>query len=158
MIVYQKSIKTPVGRLYLTNSGNKLSGAYWNNPNKPPTNSNTSEEVHQLFSKTEKELSDYFLKKRKVFTIPLELEGTVFQKQVWAELLNIAYGEVLSYSDVCKKIGRPNAVRALGTANSKNPVSIIVPCHRVIRSDGQLSGYAGGVDTKKLLLDLESLI
>jgi methylated-DNA-[protein]-cysteine S-methyltransferase len=101
------------------------------------------------------ELDEYFHGERRVFTIPLDLRGTPFQKIVWNALLKIPYGAIPSYSDIAEEIGRPSAVRAVGLANNRNPVPIIVPCHRVIGRDGSLTGYAGGLDIKRRLLDIE---
>lgn len=102
-----------------------------------------------------KELEQYFDGNRTSFDLPLRPEGTEFQMSVWRTLEKIAYGETWSYKEVAKKIRNPNAVRAVGTANGKNPLSIIVPCHRVIAADGGLGGYAGGLKRKIQLLDLE---
>ena len=102
------------------------------------------------------ELDAYFAGRLKKFTVPLELRGTPFQKAVWEALLRIPYGETRSYSDIALAIGKPAAVRAVGLANGANPVSIIVPCHRVIGKSGDLVGYGGGLERKRALLDLEA--
>lgn len=102
-----------------------------------------------------KELREYFNGERKVFTVPLNPAGTKFQKQVWNALLEIPYGQTASYQDIAVLINNQKAVRAVGNANGKNPIPIIIPCHRVIQKDGSLGGYTGGVDIKKTLLDLE---
>jgi methylated-DNA-[protein]-cysteine S-methyltransferase len=102
------------------------------------------------------QLHEYFERKRKTFDLLLDLEGTEFQKKVWNELLKIPYGKTKSYNDVAIKLGDKEAVRAVGNANGRNPVSIIVPCHRVIGSDGKLVGYAGGLWRKKWLLGFEN--
>jgi methylated-DNA-[protein]-cysteine S-methyltransferase len=101
------------------------------------------------------QLNDYFNGKRKSFNLKLDVEGTEFQKKVWNELLKIPYGKTVSYNDIAKKLGDKEAVRAVGNANGKNPVAIIIPCHRVIGSDGKLVGYAGGLWRKKWLLNFE---
>jgi len=101
------------------------------------------------------QLNDYFNGKRKSFNLELDVEGTEFQKKVWNELLKIPYGKTVSYNDIAKKLGDKEAVRAVGHANGKNPVAIIIPCHRVIGSDGKLVGYAGGLWRKKWLLNFE---
>ena len=103
-----------------------------------------------------KQLDEYFNDKRKVFNITTDIEGSDFQKKVWAEIYKIPFGKTKSYHDISKKIGNTDAVRAVGHAASKNPVSIIIPCHRVIGSDGKLVGYAGGLWRKKWLLDFEN--
>lgn len=102
-----------------------------------------------------KEVMEYLSGKRKAFDFTYELEGTAFQKKVWEELTHIPYGETRTYKEIAMAIKNPKASRAVGMANNKNPVSIVVPCHRVIGSDGKLIGYAGGLDMKKALLDLE---
>lgn len=102
-----------------------------------------------------RELDEYFQGKRKTFDIPLRTHGTAFQEKVWAALRAIPYGEVRSYKEVAEAIGHPKAYRAVGMANNANPIFIIVPCHRVIGSDGSLTGYGGGLPMKKALLSLE---
>ena len=101
------------------------------------------------------ELDDYFNKKLKNFTVPIRLKGTGFQMLVWQELQKIPYGETVSYKYIAEKINNPKAVRAVGLANSKNPISIIIPCHRVIAANGKLSGYAGGINIKSFLITHE---
>jgi len=103
-----------------------------------------------------RELDEYFTKGRRKFTVKLDISGTDFQRKVWEELLGIPYGEVISYKDVAIKIGNPKAIRAVGGANNKNKIPIIIPCHRVIGINGKLVGYAGGIDKKKYLLNLEN--
>ncbi len=101
------------------------------------------------------ELEEYFAGKRKVFSVPIALKGTPFQKRVWQALLDIAYGQRCSYKDIALKIGSPLAYRAVGMANHNNPISIIVPCHRVVGTNGSLTGYGGGLPLKAMLLNLE---
>lgn len=110
---------------------------------------------HPLLLQLEQELSEYFSKRRHVFTVPLSLSGTPFQKGVWDTLLKIPYATTLSYAQEAKLFGNPKATRAVANANSKNPISIIIPCHRVIASDGTIGGYSGGVWRKEFLLSLE---
>ncbi len=109
-----------------------------------------------LSDKTYQEINEYLDGKRTEFDIPIKLIGTEFQKKVWQALLEIDYGKTLSYKDIAEKIGKPKSARAVGGANNKNRIAIIVPCHRVIASNGALLGYAGGVDIKKKLLKIES--
>jgi methylated-DNA-[protein]-cysteine S-methyltransferase len=106
---------------------------------------------------TEKQLSEYFAAKRQSFDLPLDFSGTDFQKQVWQALLQIPFGETRSYKDIALQIGNLKAVRAVGAANGKNPISIIVPCHRVVGANGKLVGFAGGLDNKDILLKLEKI-
>jgi len=114
------------------------------------------EEVsHQILLNTQQQLIEYFSGQRKVFDIPLDFEGTDFQKKVWSALLTIPYGETRSYKQIAQQLGHEKAVRAVGAANGKNPISIIAPCHRVIGAGGALVGFAGGLDKKEILLRLE---
>lgn len=108
-----------------------------------------------LLLNTEKQLNEYFSGERQIFNLPISPYGTEFQMKTWNELKNIPFGETRSYLEQSKKLKKPKAFRAVGTANSKNPISIIIPCHRVIGNNGSLSGYAGGVDKKSALLELE---
>lgn len=101
------------------------------------------------------QLEEYFEEKRKIFSIPLLLSGTDFQCSVWSELIKIPYGTTISYRELAERLGNPKAVRAVASANGSNPISIFVPCHRVIGSDHSLTGYAGGIETKKWLIELE---
>lgn len=109
----------------------------------------------ELIKKTFAEIEEYLDGKRKTFDIPTNPKGTVFQKKVWEELKKIPYGKTASYGEIAEKIGNPKAQRAVGSANNKNPVPIIIPCHRVIGKNGSLTGYAYGLNVKKTLLDLE---
>ena len=108
-----------------------------------------------VIEKAVQQLNEYFQNKRREFDIPLLFVGTDFQKKVWNELLKIPYGKTISYSELAKRIGMPNAVRAVANANAVNAISIVAPCHRVIGSDGTLTGYGGGLERKRLLLELE---
>lgn len=114
------------------------------------------EESH-LIKRTYKELNQYFLGKRKKFDIPILLKGTAFQKKVWNELLKIQYGKTASYYDIAIGIGNNKAVRAVGMANHRNPIAIIVPCHRVIQKNGKIGGYGGGLNIKKKLFEIENI-
>ncbi len=109
----------------------------------------------QLGKKLKKELEEYFSRKRKYFSVPIKLSGTPFQIKVWEELKKIPYGELKSYKDIGEKVGAPKGYRAVGTANGKNPICIIVPCHRVVNANGKIGGYSGGLDKKIILLDIE---
>ena len=113
------------------------------------------QERTEVSDEAARQLEEYFQGKRKTFKLPLKLKGTEFQKLVWDALLTIPYGETRSYSEIACQIGRPKASRAVGMANHRNPVAIVVPCHRVIGKNGSLTGYAGGLDKKEKLLDLE---
>ncbi|WXB00325.1 methylated-DNA--[protein]-cysteine S-methyltransferase [Pendulispora brunnea] len=110
---------------------------------------------HELLDAAEEQLNEYLEGKRQVFDMPLRPSGTEFQRAVYRELLTIAFGETRSYSDIARAVGRPDAVRAVGAANGRNPIAIVIPCHRVIGKNGSLTGYGGGIETKRWLLDLE---
>lgn len=116
---------------------------------------NNSHAKHPILSDALAQLSEYFDGSRTTFSLPLDIEGTEFQQQAWLALARIPYGHTVSYSEQATSIGRPRAVRAIGTANSKNPIAIVLPCHRVIGADGSLTGYAGGMDKKIWLLQHE---
>ena len=111
---------------------------------------------HPILHETAAQLERYFRGALREFDVPLDLQGTEFQKRVWSALLEIPYGETRSYSDLARRLGKPNATRAVGAANGANPIAIIVPCHRVIASNGSLWGYGGGLERKRFLLDLEA--
>jgi len=150
--------KSPLGKLYLVSKGSKLQAIifqkYWKAFKENIVD--IQEANSQVLKKCTLELEQYFSGKRKTFTVPYELDGTDFQKKAWLSLRNIPYGETKSYKDQAKLLKSPKAVRAVGTANKYNPLCIILPCHRVIGSDGSLSGYAGGIKAKKFLLALEN--
>ncbi|HEX8984980.1 MAG TPA: methylated-DNA--[protein]-cysteine S-methyltransferase [Bryobacteraceae bacterium] len=122
----------------------------------PPEGPDVPPGSHPLIDEAVRQLEEYFARRRRRFDLPLDLRGTGFQTRVWKALLEIPYGETRSYGELASKLGMPGAARALGAANGSNPVAIVVPCHRVIGSGGRLTGYGGGLDRKKFLLDLES--
>lgn len=150
---------SPVGLLKLVASEQGLAAVLWENdkPGRIILDSLKLDENQPLLLEAEQQLNAYFANKLKQFMLPLHMSGTEFQKKVWNALMTIPFGEKRSYAQIAKQIGHTNAVRAVGSANGKNPVSIIVPCHRVIGSDGALRGFAGGLDTKAFLLEMESL-
>ena len=147
---------TPIGRLLLAGDVGGLAlisfpeGSMHQDPDPEWTENDAA------FVEAKRQLGEYFEGKRRDFDLPLNLGGTEFQLQVLDELQKIPYGETRSYGDIARRIGRPRAVRAVGAANGRNPVPIIVPCHRVIGSGGSLTGFGGGLETKKALLRLES--
>ncbi|MGN0729217.1 methylated-DNA--[protein]-cysteine S-methyltransferase [Treponema sp.] len=140
--------KTPIGYLTIGDNGSAITKIQLEKTE------NTGEES-ALAKKAHEQLSEYFQGKRREFNLPLEMKGTEFQKKVWQELLKIPYGSTCSYKDIAIRIGNENAVRAVGGANNKNAIMIVVPCHRVVGISGALTGYACGLDIKKHLLDLE---
>jgi methylated-DNA-[protein]-cysteine S-methyltransferase len=125
---------------------------------KKKLNAELVEYEDEITKETKKQLDEYFTQKREEFTIPLLFIGTEFQESVWNTLLKIPYGETISYKQQSKMINKEKAIRAVASANGKNSIGIIVPCHRVIGSDGSLTGYAGGVDIKKRLLEIEGVL
>lgn len=156
MSAIQKKINTKVGPIYLVASNKGLHGVLWRAPKIVVITNQHTGRVLEILDETEKQISEYLVGKRTEFDLPLDVQGTEFQKRVWLELSKIPYGKTFSYSDIAKKIKNDKAVRAVGTANGRNPISLIVPCHRVIAADGTLGGYAGGIDVKEKLLRLES--
>lgn len=152
-----KTIKTPIGLLKLISSQKGLSGVLWENddPKRVRLQPQVLDEDNLILNETEKQLREFFEGKRMVFNLPLDFKGTVFQKAVWHELLKVPFGEVKTYSEIAKAIGNPKAVRAVGAANGKNPISIICPCHRIVGATGTLTGFAGGLKIKARLLQLE---
>ena len=148
---------SPVGQLKLVANEQALVAILWDNENpKRVRLAELIEDVsHPILLNTQQQLIEYFSGQRKVFDILLDFEGTDFQKQVWSALLTIPYGETRSYKQIAQQLGNEKAVRAVGAANGKNPISIIAPCHRVIGAGGALVGFAGGLDKKEILLSLE---
>jgi len=153
-----KTMKSPVGQLKLVATDRGLAAILWENdrPNRVRIDPPVESREHPVLLETERQLNEYFAGKRKRFSLKFDFTGTEFQKKVWQALVTIPFGETRSYGQIARQIGRPKAVRAVGAANGRNPVSIIVPCHRVIGSDGKLTGFAGGLETKASLLRLES--
>ncbi len=153
-----KKVPSPVGSLTLVASREGLAAVLWENdaPGRVPLGPLEEDGEHPLLQETERQLADYFSGTLTAFSIPLDFRGTGFQKKVWAALTSIPYGETRSYAAIARQIGHPDAVRAVGAANGRNPVSIIAPCHRVIGSNGKLTGFAGGLEAKAYLLRLES--
>ena len=152
-----KSVSSPIGRLKLIASDRGLVAILWEHDS--PRRVRLAELVecveHPVLVRTENELNEYFAGKRSTFTVPLDMSGTYFQKQVWEALLGIPYGDTRTYGQLAKQLGNPKATRAVGAANGRNPIAILVPCHRVIGYSGKLTGFAGGLDAKAHLLRLE---
>lgn len=158
MQYYFKKIQTPVGQLTLVAHDYALIAVLWENddPNRVKLAELKENHDHSILHETEKQLIEYFAGQRTQFNLPLEFQGTAFQKSVWSALLKIPFGETRTYKEIAESIGNVKAVRAVGAANGKNPISIIAPCHRVIGANGKLVGFAGGLDNKQILLKLES--
>lgn len=152
-----KLMPSPVGQLTLVARNGKLSAILWETER---ANRVRLGELHQaddspVLLEAERQLREYFTGTRNQFDLELDFDGTDFQKQVWQALLTIPFGETRSYSQIAQQIGNPKAVRAVGAANGRNPISIIAPCHRVIGASGGLTGFAGGLEAKQYLLALE---
>ena len=155
---YYHKIDSPIGPLHLAATNDALLAIHHNLKRMEDWNKNTiafKNDKNIIIEKTINELSEYFDGKRKKFTIPIQLSGTQFQLKAWDALNKIPYAKTVSYSEQAKISGNPKATRAIGNANNANPISIIVPCHRVIGKSGKLVGYGGGLDRKNYLLDLE---
>jgi len=157
MSLYYKMVDSPVGELKVVASDKGLVAVLWENdrPGRVSLRDMVADEQHPVLAETERQLGEYFAGKKKSFSVALDMRGTRFQKDVWAALLAIPFGETRSYGELAKQLGNPKASRAVGAANGRNPVSIIVPCHRVIGASGKLTGFAGGLETKAHLLTLE---
>lgn len=152
-----KTMQSPVGELTLVANDTGLAAVLWENdsPDRVPLSGMTENSTHPILQQAETQLQEYFAGARKTFSIALDFNGTDFQKKVWRALLAIPFGETRSYAEIAQQIGSPDAVRAVGAANGKNPISIIAPCHRVIGANGKLTGFAGGLEAKAYLLALE---
>ena len=152
-----KVMESPIGKLKLVASDKGLVAILWENdrPSRVRLGEMVEDERHPVLVETERELGEYFAGRRREFSVALDMRGTRFQRDVWEALLAIPFGETRSYGQLARQLGNPRATRAVGAANGRNPVSIIVPCHRVIGSSGKLTGFAGGLDVKAKLLNLE---
>ncbi len=154
-MIYHTFMSSPLGNILLTADDHGLTGINFQNgteAKKPPRG---SVESAAPFEEAERQIGAYFRGALKRFNLPLSPSGTPFQRSVWNALCDIPYGETISYGELAKRIGKPTACRAVGAANGRNPLPIVVPCHRVIGSDGRLTGYNGGIHLKEYLLKLE---
>ncbi|MCW3467044.1 methylated-DNA--[protein]-cysteine S-methyltransferase [Chitinophaga nivalis] len=154
-----KYMSSPVGQLTLIASDKGLAAILWENdkPDRVHATADEQQDTHPVLVETEQQLNEYFAGSRSSFTIALDPIGTTFQQAVWKALQTIPFGETRTYMQIALQLGNPKAVRAVGAANGKNPISIIVPCHRVIGSSGSLTGFAGGLAAKAQLLSLEGI-
>ncbi|WP_026146823.1 methylated-DNA--[protein]-cysteine S-methyltransferase [Methylomonas sp. MK1] len=152
------AFQSPVGELKLVASDQGLMAILWanDNPNRVPLGSMKRDDANPVLIQTRLQLEQYFAGKRQRFVLPLNFVGTDFQKQVWQSLLTIPFGETRSYGQIAQQIGKPKAARAVGAANGRNPISIVIPCHRVIGSNGELTGFAGGLKAKAYLIEIEN--
>ncbi len=156
--MYHTTLISPLGEILLTSDGTALTGLYRTTQRHrlDPAALGSRRDDAEPFGETRGQLAEYFAGNRQTFDLPLALLGTPFQQRVWAALLTIPFGTTTSYGALARRIGCPNGSRAVGLANGRNPVSIIVPCHRVIGATGKLVGYDGGIATKQTLLAFEA--
>lgn len=152
-----KFVDSPIGRLKLVASERGLAAILWedDDPRRVRIDNAIEDANDPILLDAQQQLDEYFARKRQVFALDLDFNGTPFQREVWSALLEIPFGETRTYGEIAVDLGRPNACRAVGAANGRNPIAIIAPCHRVIGSNGALTGFAGGLAAKQYLLDLE---
>lgn len=153
-----KLVPSPIGKLKLIGSDRGLAAILWenDNPRRVRVRAEVEDNNHPVLLETQRQLAEYFAGKRESFSLKLDPVGTKFQNDVWQALLAIPFGETRSYGQLAKQLGNPQATRAVGAANGRNPIAIVVPCHRVIGSSGKLTGFAGGLEAKAHLLRLEN--
>lgn len=157
MTHYLKTLDTSAGPLFLAATDKAVTALVWSREALARIGIVAAERgAPDILAAAAAQVEEYLAGMREAFDLPLDLAGTPFQRKVWDALRTIPFGETWSYGDLAKRVGNPGAVRAVGTANGRNPVCIMVPCHRVVRATGDLGGYAGGVDRKAFLLGLES--
>lgn len=156
---FTTTVASPIGTLTLTACGGSLTGLHMDGAAHAPTGQDrwVPDDGHFLGDVTD-QLSAYFAGRLRRFDLPVHLAGTPFQRQVWQALTEIPYGETISYAELARRVGNPNACRAVGLANGRNPIAVIVPCHRVIAADGTLGGYGGGLERKSWLLGHEMAV
>jgi methylated-DNA-[protein]-cysteine S-methyltransferase len=153
---YYTYIDGPLGKMFVQGDGQFMTGLFmpqhkgWHGPE------SSWQQSDKPFAGVREQLGEYFAGERQQFDVPLKLAGTPFQQRVWQELVRIPFGTTTTYAELARRVGQPTASRAVGHANSRNPISIIVPCHRVIGANGKLTGYAGGIDKKQWLLEWEN--
>ena len=158
MIVYA-SIPSPVGPLLIAASDDGLRLIEFHMPRHPmKRGADWREGAHEAIDAARVQLDEYFAGGRQHFDLPLAPQGTPFQREVWHTLAGIGFGETISYAQLAQRVGKPSAMRAVGAANGRNPLPIVLPCHRVIGSDGSLTGFGGGLPTKRFLLELEGAL
>ncbi len=151
-------VDSPVGEVTIQTSDKGITGVWFENHTTKPQTLGMCSPTHPILVEAKRQFELYFSAKLTSFSLPIDAKGTEFQKRVWSELCQIPYGQSISYQELANRIGKPKAVRAVGAANGKNTISVIVPCHRVIGKNGKLTGYAGGVERKKRLLELEGIL
>jgi methylated-DNA-[protein]-cysteine S-methyltransferase len=154
--VLYATIDSPIGQLLLLGDGRALHGLYMQAGLRPVAVRAAWRRADDSFDDVRVQLGEYFAGSRREFDVPLVMAGSEFERRVWSALRDIPYGETISYGELAGRIGEPDAARGVGWANGRNPVAVIVPCHRVIGANGKLVGYGGGLDNKRLLLELEA--
>lgn len=154
-VVYQGTIESPLGRICLAGTSEGLTRVDFQHGERPLETMPNGGTPPGYFERARQQLHEYFEGTRRVFNLPLAPPGTTFQQRVWQALQHIPYGRTITYQDLAAQLGKPSAARAIGAANGRNPIAIIVPCHRVIGRDGRLRGYAGGLHIKQQLLQHE---
>jgi methylated-DNA-[protein]-cysteine S-methyltransferase len=150
------TLDSPIGELLLLGDGRALRGLYMQHGRRPIEIASAWERSAEPFAGVAAQLREYFAGERTTFDTPLALDGSPFERRVWRALQEIPYGQTISYGELARRIGQPSAARAVGLANGRNPIAVIVPCHRVIGANGTLTGYGGGLERKRLLLEMES--
>lgn len=154
-MLHYKTMKSPIGKITLVSSEEALVALYVNDELMPKKDFAKKNETHKILTLAEQQLNEYFDGRRKIFDLPLNPEGTEFQNKAWKALAKIPYGQIWSYGKQAEYLKAPKAQRAVGGANGKNPIPVIIPCHRVIGSTGKLTGFSGGMSMKVYLLKLE---
>jgi methylated-DNA-[protein]-cysteine S-methyltransferase len=154
-VVLYTTVASPIGELLLLGDEQALRGLYMQDGRKPMRIAPGWQQTASAFANVAAQLHEYFDGRRIAFDVPLLMHGTTFERRVWRALQDIPYGETVSYGELARRIGQPSAPRAVGLANGRNPISVIVPCHRVIGANGSLTGYGGGLERKRILLELE---
>jgi methylated-DNA-[protein]-cysteine S-methyltransferase len=153
--IVSRTLDSPIGTITVAGDGRTVSHLRMPDQTHAPADQRTWRHDPDAFPEAVRQLRAYFDGELTRFDLPLRLDGSAFQREVWHALTEIPYGETTSYGEIARRVGRPGAARAVGLANGQNPVAIIVPCHRVIGADGSLTGYGGGLDAKRVLLQLE---
>jgi methylated-DNA-[protein]-cysteine S-methyltransferase len=156
MTEYYTVLDSPIGELHVVGDGKALTRLHMQGGRTRAAIDPSWRRDEGRFDEVRRQLDEYFAGKRRDFTLPLAMAGGIFERRVWEELRAIPYGSTASYGEIASRIGAPGAARAVGVANGRNPIAVIVPCHRVIGADGSLTGYGGGLERKRLLLDLEA--
>ncbi|MGX9417541.1 methylated-DNA--[protein]-cysteine S-methyltransferase [Vibrio sp. WJH972] len=157
MMTYFTTMPSQLGEVVIQTTDKGVSGIWFDTHTTMPDALGKRADEHPILTQAVRQLSEYFNQDRRAFDLPIDTKGTPFQQEVWQALAQIPFGETCSYKQIAQAIGKPKAVRAVGAANGKNPVSVVIPCHRVVGANGKLTGYAGGIERKEALLKLEGI-